>query len=68
VPAIRGASATRSPLAIQVGVATYAFAIVGTLLLAAVAAGRFSWTVGTAPLWLWPAFAVMGTVTATSSC
>jgi drug/metabolite transporter (DMT)-like permease len=63
---VRRASATRSPVAIQVGVAAYAFAIVGTLLLAAAAAGRFSWTVGTAPLWVWPAFAVMGTVTATT--
>jgi drug/metabolite transporter (DMT)-like permease len=63
---VRRASATRSPLAIQVGVAVFALAIAGALLLAATAAGWFEWTVGAAPRWVWPVFAAMGGVAASS--
>ena len=59
---LRLASRTRSGLAMQVGMSSYAALILGAGLALAGWAGRFDWTAPAVPLWVWPLFVLMGVI------
>ena len=46
----------------QVGMSIYSAMFLGLGLVVAAHVGRFEWTAISAPLWIWPLFAVMGVI------